>query len=152
MSCQETKQPATAAATSESNAKWGAKSKIQCSCGKDIFSFPSSNKPPVTFFVCLYSYSMYFHHDHQTKRCSRLPSSARYFYTRAPCVVSFTNDVQSVEGGAHVHPMVPSVDYATLANSIRARHNLPSMARVQDFQQGKTDNNTHYYVLENCSC
>ncbi|KAG2227712.1 hypothetical protein INT45_004754 [Circinella minor] len=39
------------------------------------------------------------------------------------------------KGGAHVYPLVPSVDYATLANSIRAQHGLPSVARVQDFQQ-----------------
>ncbi|KAI7859953.1 hypothetical protein BDC45DRAFT_495373 [Circinella umbellata] len=76
------------------------------------------------------------HKGKQKKKIrGRLPSSVRYFYTQAPYVVSFTNDIQPVEGGAHVYPLAPSVDYASLANSIRAQHNLPSVARVQDFQQ-----------------
>ncbi|KAI9266859.1 hypothetical protein BDA99DRAFT_34981 [Phascolomyces articulosus] len=74
----------------------------------------------------------------KTKRIGgRLPSSARYFYSQAPCVISFTNDQSSVQRGPHVHPIVPGVDYAELANSIRAQHDIPSVLNVHDFLQNE---------------
>ncbi|KAI9497416.1 hypothetical protein BDB00DRAFT_622712 [Zychaea mexicana] len=85
---------------------------------------------------------------------SSLPSSVRYFYTQAPCIVSFSNERQ-VPGGAHVvqqHPLVnnndgvgTTTDYAALANSIRAQHDIPSVPRVHDLfafdEEVQEDNN-----------
>ncbi|KAI8143417.1 hypothetical protein BJV82DRAFT_610341 [Fennellomyces sp. T-0311] len=73
-----------------------------------------------------------------SKRQSKktLPSSARFFYTHAPLVLSFS-DQQPVQGGAHVHPMIPATNYASLAKAIRAQQGLPA-PRVYA-GQGKTD-------------